>query len=52
MLKNYEMPNGHIYQYEEGEQPESAVEVKAEEPKENKAEKPKKNKARKPKGTK
>lgn len=50
MLKNYLMPNGHIYQYEEGEQPESAVEVKAEEPK-DKAVKPA-NKARKPKGTK
>ena len=51
MLKNYQMPNGHIYQYEEGEQPESAVEVKAEEPVENKAKKPA-NKARKPKETK
>lgn len=25
MLKMYQMPNGHIYQYEEGEQPEGAV---------------------------
>lgn len=32
MLKNYKMPNGHIYQYEEGDQPECAVEVKAVEP--------------------
>lgn len=46
MLKIYKMPNGHIYQYEEGEQPEGAVEVKAVEPSENKAVKPA-NKARK-----
>lgn len=43
MLKNYEMPNGHIYQYEEGKQPEGAVEVKAKKPA---------NKARKQKETK
>lgn len=45
MLKNYKMPNGHIYQYKEGEQPECAVEVKAVEPS-DKAVKPA-NKARK-----
>ena len=28
MLKIYKMPNGHEYQYEEGTQPEGAVEVK------------------------
>lgn len=32
MLKIYKMPNGHEYQYEEGEQPECAVEVKAVQP--------------------
>ncbi len=45
MLKNYLMPNGHTYQYEEGEQPEGAVEVKPNKP-EEKAKKPA-NKARK-----
>ena len=29
MLRNYLMPNGHIYQYEDGEVPEGAVLVKA-----------------------
>lgn len=44
MLKNYVMPNGHMYQFEEGEQPAVAVPyVKPEE----KAAKPK-DKAVKP----
>ena len=47
MLKNYLMPNGHTYQYEEGQQPEEAVEVKALEP-ENKAKEPAAKKVRKP----
>lgn len=51
MLKIYKMPNGHLYQYEEGTQPESAVEVKAVEEPKDKAVKPV-NKARKPKETK
>lgn len=29
MLKHYLMPNGHIYQYEEGTEPEGAVLVEA-----------------------
>lgn len=29
MLKNYKMPNGHIYQFEDGEVPEGAVLVTA-----------------------
>lgn len=46
MLKNYKMPNGRIYQFEEADVPECAVEVKkAAEPSE-KAVKPA-NKARK-----
>ena len=54
MLKNYQMPNGRLYQYEEGHEPEGAVlyepkkaepEVKAADPK-NKAVKPA-NKTRK-----
>lgn len=46
MLKNYLMPNGHIYQYEESEAPASAVLY---EPKKEKvkAVKPPANKARK-----
>lgn len=46
MLKNYKMPNGHTYQYEEGEQPECAVEVKAVEPSDKAVKKPA-NKSRK-----
>lgn len=48
MLKIYQMPNGHRYQYEEGTQPEGAIlcEPKKAEP-EEKAAKPK-NKAAKP----
>lgn len=45
MLKIYKMPNGHIYQYEEGEAPDCAVEVKKAEPEKKVAEP--KNKARK-----
>ena len=45
MLKEY-IVNGRQYQYEEGTQPEGAVEVKAVNPPENKAAKPA-NKARK-----
>lgn len=49
MLKNYRMPNGYVYQYEEGRQPASAVEVerKPAEP-DTKVSEPKNNKARKP----
>jgi len=39
MLKEY-IINGKQYQYEEGEQPDGAVEVKAVEPQKNKAAKP------------
>lgn len=39
MLKIYKMPNGRTYQFEEGKQPESAVEVKAQKVR-NKAKKP------------
>jgi hypothetical protein len=48
MLKIYRMPDGKTYQYEEGEQPAYAVEVKtkAAAPPETKAKKPA-NKARK-----
>ena len=46
MLKNYKMPNGHTYQYEEGEQPECAVEVKVVEPSDKAVKKPA-NKSRK-----
>lgn len=45
MLKQY-IVNGKQFQYEEGEQPEGAVEIKAVEPPKNKAVKPA-NKARK-----
>ena len=51
MLKHYLMPNGHIYQYEEGDAPEGAVLVEAKKEKAaepaNKAVKPA-NKAVKP----
>lgn len=46
MLKIYKMPNGHEYQYEEGTQPEGAVEVKKAVEPSDKAVKPA-NKARK-----
>lgn len=46
MLKIYKMPNGHEYQYEEGQQPAGAVEVKPET--EKKAAEPLANKAVKP----
>jgi hypothetical protein len=45
MLKNY-LINGKQWQFEEGTQPEGAVEVKAVDPPKNKAKKPV-NKARK-----
>lgn len=32
MLKKYRMPNGRTYQFEEGKQPDTAVEIKAVEP--------------------
>lgn len=46
MLKNYVMPNGHIYQFEEGEQPAVAVPYEKAAKPETKAKKPA-NKARK-----
>ncbi len=47
MLKEY-VVNGKQYQYEEGEQPKGAVEVKTKEPERDKAAKPM-NKARRAK---
>lgn len=46
MLKIYKMPNGHEYQYEEGKQPDGAVEVKKAVEPSDKAKKPA-NKAKK-----
>ena len=46
MLKDYLMPNGHTYQFEEGKQPEMAVLVEKEKKVANKAKKPA-NKAKK-----
>ena len=44
MKKTY-LINGRTFRYEEGQQPENAVEVKAQAPTENKAVKPVENKA-------
>lgn len=37
MLKIYRLSDGRTYQFEEGEQPKDAVEIKKEEPKKNKS---------------